>query len=436
MLEQKTVYVGMSADLIHPGHLNILDHAAALGKVTVGLLTDRAVASYKRLPHLTFEQRKAIVAALRTVDRVVPQETLDYVENLRRYRPDYVVHGDDWRTGVQRKTRQRVVDALAEWGGELVEPSYTEGISSTQLNAAIKQVGTTPNVRLSRLRRLLDSKEIVRIMEAHNGLTGLLVESTAAVRNGSTIEFDGLWSSSLTDSTARGKPDTEAVDISSRLQTINELFEVTTKPLIFDGDTGGKPEHFGFTVRSLERLGVSAVIVEDKEGLKRNSLFGTDIEQTQSSIEDFSFRLGAGKSAQITDDFMVIARIESLILGKGMKDALERAEAYLAAGADGIMIHSRENTPDEVFEFAKEYSSFGSNAPLVAVPTSYHTVTEDELAERGFNVVIYANHMLRAAYPQMARAARTILEHGRGTEAESLLSPIKEALAIIPENKA
>lgn len=436
MSQRKTVYVGMSADLIHPGHLNILEHAATLGDVTVGLLTDAAIASYKRLPHLTFEQRRAVVASLRTVHEVVPQETLDYVANLRRYRPDYVVHGDDWTTGVQRKTRQRVIDALAEWGGELVEPAYTEGISSTQLHLALKQIGTTPNVRLSRLRRLLESKDIVRILQAHDGLTGLLVESTSAERNGRTAEFDGMWSSSLTDSTARGKPDIEAVDLSSRLQTVNEIFEVTTKPMIFDADTGGKPEHFAFTVRSLERTGVSAVIIEDKEGLKRNSLFGTEVAQTQSSIEDFSLRLRAGKAAKITDDFMVIARIESLILGKGVQDALVRAEAYLAAGADGIMIHSREKSPDEVFEFAEGYAKFDTTAPLVAVPSSYHTVTEEELAERGFNIVIYANHLLRAAYPQMALTARTILEHGRTTEAEPLLASIKDALAIIPENRA
>lgn len=436
MSEQKTVYVGMSADLIHPGHLNILEHAAKYGNVTVGLLTDSAIASYKRLPHLTFEQRRAVVASLKPVHEVVPQETLDYVENLRRYKPDYVVHGDDWTTGVQRKTRQRVIDALAEWGGELIEPAYTEGISSTQLHLALKQVGTTPNVRLSRLRRLLDSKDIVRIMQAHDGLTGLLVESSSAERDGVNVEFDGMWSSSLTDSTARGKPDIEAVDLSTRLQTVNEIFEVTTKPMIYDADTGGKPEHFAFTVRSLERTGVSAVIIEDKEGLKRNSLFGTEVEQTQSSIEDFSLRLKAGKAAQITDDFMVIARIESMILGKGVEDALARAEAYLAAGADGIMIHSREKTPDEVFEFAEGYAKFDTTAPLVAVPSSYHTVTENELAERGFNIVIYANHMLRAAYPQMALTAKTILENGRTTEAEPFLASISDALAIIPENRA
>lgn len=436
MSEQKTVYVGMSADLIHPGHLNILEHAAKYGQVTVGLLTDSAIASYKRLPHLTFEQRRLVVASLKPVHEVVPQETLDYVENLRRYKPDYVVHGDDWTTGVQRKTRQRVIDALAEWGGELIEPAYTEGISSTQLHLALKQVGTTPNVRLSRLRRLLDSKDIVRILQAHDGLTGLLVESTSAERNGVNAEFDGMWSSSLTDSTARGKPDIEAVDLSTRLQTVNEIFEVTTKPMIYDADTGGKPEHFAFTVRSLERTGVSAVIIEDKEGLKRNSLFGTEVAQTQSSIEDFSLRLRAGKEAQITDDFMVIARIESLILGKGVKDALERAEAYLAAGADGIMIHSREKTPDEVFEFAEGYAKFDTTAPLVAVPSSYHTVTEEELAAHGFNIVIYANHLLRAAYPQMALTAKTILENGRTTEAEPLLASISDALSIIPENRA
>lgn len=436
MSGSKTVYVGMSADLIHPGHLNILEHAAKYGQVTVGLLTDSAIASYKRLPHLTFEQRRVVVASLKPVHDVVPQETLDYVENLRRYKPDYVVHGDDWTTGVQRKTRQRVIDALAEWGGELIEPAYTEGISSTQLHLALKQVGTTPNVRLSRLRRLLDSKDIVRILQAHDGLTGLLVESTSAERNGVNAEFDGMWSSSLTDSTSRGKPDIEAVDLSTRLQTVNEIFEVTTKPMIYDADTGGKAEHFAFTVRSLERTGVSAVIIEDKEGLKRNSLFGTEVDQTQSTIEDFSIRLRAGKEAQITDDFMVIARIESLILGKGVKDALERAEAYLAAGADGIMIHSREKTPDEVFEFAEGYAKFDTTAPLVAVPSSYHTVTEEELAAHGFNIVIYANHMLRAAYPQMALTAKTILENGRTTEAEPLLASISDALSIIPENRA
>jgi phosphoenolpyruvate phosphomutase / 2-hydroxyethylphosphonate cytidylyltransferase len=429
-----TVYVGMSADLIHPGHINILQRAAELGEVTIGLLTDAAIASYKRLPHMTFEQRKAVVENLKGVVRVVPQETLDYVPNLELLKPDYVVHGDDWRTGVQQQTRQRVIEALDRWGGRLVEVPYTQGISSTQLNESVKQIGTTPSVRLARLRRLLDNKPIVRIIEAHSGLTGLIVENTSVAVDGRKVEFDGMWSSSLTDSTARGKPDIEAVDISSRLQTVNEMFEVTTKPLVFDGDTGGKPEHFSFTVRSLERLGVSAVIIEDKEGLKRNSLFGTEVAQTQSSIEDFCQRLAIGKRAQITDDFMIIARIESLILDQGMEDAVRRAEAYIEAGADGIMIHSRRKEPDEVFEFCRQFDKLPARVPLVVVPTSYHQVTEAELADRGVNVVIYANHLLRAAYPSMLAAARTILRHGRALEAEPYLAPIKDALAIIPEN--
>lgn len=430
-----SVYVGMSADLIHPGHINILERAAELGEVTVGLLTDAAIASYKRLPHMSYAQREAVVASLKPVSRVVAQETLDYVPNLRELQPDYVVHGDDWRTGVQRETRQRVIDALREWGGELIEVPYTQGISSSQLNASVRQIGTTPEIRLGRLRRLIDTKPIVRALEAHNGLTGLIAETAEVDRDGRRVEFDAMWSSSLTDSTSRGKPDIEAVDISSRLQNINDIFEVTTKPLIFDGDTGGKPEHFVFTVRSLERLGVSAVIIEDKEGLKRNSLFGTEVAQTQSSIEDFSARLTIGKQAQITEDFMVIARIESLILDKGMEDAVTRAQAYIDAGADAIMIHSRRKEPDEIFEFCRHAEGFATRVPIVVVPTSYNHVSEEELADRGVSVVIYANHMLRAAYPSMRKVAESILHHGRALEAEQMLSPIAEALAIIPENR-
>ena len=430
----KSVYVGMSADLIHPGHINILQKAYEIGDVTVGLLTDEAIASYKRLPHMTFEQRRTVVANLAMVSNVTPQTTLDYVPNLRELRPDVVVHGDDWRTGVQSETRQRVIECLAEWGGELVEVEYTQGISSTQLNASLKQIGTTPSVRLSRLRRLIDVKPIVRLMEAHNGLSGLIVEDSMAQQDGQTVEFDGMWSSSLTDSTSRGKPDIEAVDISSRLQTINDVFEVTTKPLVFDADTGGIPEHFSFTVRSLERLGVSAVIIEDKEGLKRNSLFGTDVPQTQSSIQDFSARIAIGKKAQITDDFMVIARIESLILDRGVEDALVRAEAYVEAGADAVMIHSRRKEPDEIFEFCASAATRIPNIPIVAVPTSYNSVTESELAKAGVKVVIYANHLLRAAYPSMKAVAESILQHGRSLEADGQIVSISEVLNIIPEN--
>lgn len=433
---RKRVYVAMSADLVHPGHVNIVNCAAELGDVVIGLLTDRAIASYKRLPSMSFEQRRVVVENLKGVVEVVAQETLDYVPNLEKLKPDYVVHGDDWRSGVQKETRQRVIDALKNWGGELVEVPYTQGISSTQLNKALRQIGTTPNVRLSRLRRLIEAREIVRVLEAHSGLSGLIVENAHVDKNGQKIEFDAMWSSSLTDSTVRGKPDIEAVDISSRLQMINEIFEVTTKPLIFDGDTGGKPEHFSFTVRSLERLGVSAVIIEDKEGLKRNSLFGTDVVQTQSSVDDFCHRLATGKRAKITNDFMIIARIESLILDKGMEDAVARAKAYVEAGADALMIHSRRKEPDEIFEFCRQAKEFSSRVPVVAVPTSYHQVSEAELAARGVNVVIYANHLLRAAYPQMLKVAGEILQHGRALEASSHCMPINDILTMIPESAA
>ena len=436
MSARPVVYVGMSADLIHPGHINVLQQASQLGDVTVGLLTDVAIASYKRLPFMTFEQRKLVVENVKGVAQVVPQESLDYVVNLERLRPDYVVHGDDWRTGIQRLTRQRVVETLRQWGGRLVEVPYTRGISSTHLNTSLRQIGTTPDVRLSRLRRLLDSKPLVRILEAHNGLTGLIVENTSVEADGRLLEFDGMWSSSLTDSLARGKPDIEAVDISSRLHPVNELFEVTTKPLVFDGDTGGRPSHFGFTVRSLERLGVSAVVIEDKEGLKRNSLLGQAAGQRQASAEDFAERVIIGKRAQITDDFMIIARIESLILGKGMDDAIARAEAYVGAGADGIMIHSRRSEPGEIFEFCRRFDKLARRVPLVTVPTTYSQVSEAELADQGVSMVVYANQLMRAAYPRMAAVARSILSQGRAWESEPLLAPIADALSLVAGNIA
>ncbi|MDP8207853.1 MAG: phosphoenolpyruvate mutase [Candidatus Electryonea clarkiae] len=428
----KTVYVAMSADIIHTGHLNIISEARKLGKVVIGLLTDEAISSYKRLPYFSFDQRKVIVENLVGVSRVIPQDTLDYVPNLRKLKPDYVVHGDDWKTGVQRETRQRVIDALHDWGGELVEPDYTPGISSTQINRMIKEVGTTPEIRMKRLRRLLAAKPIVRIIEAHNGLGGLIVENTSIEKNGQVREFDGIWLSSLTDSTAKGKPDIEFVDLTSRLSTVNDILEVSTKPIIYDGDTGGIPEHFIFTVRSLERLGVSAVIIEDKIGLKKNSLFGTEVDQQQDTIEGFSHKITKGKQAQITDDFMVIARIESLILKAGMDDALKRARAYINAGADGIMIHSREKEPDEILAFCQKFSEFEKQVPLVAVPGSYSQITEKELADAGVAVVIYANHMLRSAYPAMVKTVESILENERAKEADEFCLPIKEIISLIP----
>jgi phosphoenolpyruvate mutase len=357
------------------------------------------------------------------------------VPNLQAVRPDFVVHGDDWRDGVQRTIRQRVIDALAEWGGELVEVPYTKNISSTQLNNALREVGTTPSVRLQALRRMIQVKRIVRLMEIHNGLTGLIVENMHVDTPYGRREFDGMWGSSLTDSTGKGKPDIEAVDFSARLTTLNDVLEVTTKPIVYDGDTGGKTEHFSFTVRTLERLGISAVSIEDKTGLKKNSLFGVEVDQTQDDIESFGYKIRKGKESQPTRDFMIIARIECLILGKGVADAFTRAQAYLKAGADGIMIHSREKSPAEVFEFCRLYNGLENRKPLVAVPSSYNKVTEEELADNGVNIVIYASQLIRSAYPAMVRTAKSILEHHRSAEADAEMMSIKEILELIPGGK-
>lgn len=427
------VYVAMSADIIHPGHLNIIREAAKLGDVTVGVLTDAAIASYKRLPYMNYEQRSAVVAALKGVREVVPQEQLDYIPNLLKLRPDYVVHGTDWREGVQAKTRQGVIDTLAQWGGTLVEPEYTPGISSTQLNKAIREVGTTPDIRRARLHRLLNAKPLVRFMEAHSGLTGLIVENVSVKKDNRKVEFDGMWLSSLTDSTQKGRPDNESVDLTSRLRTVNDILDITTKPIIFDGDSGGRIEHFVPLVRSLERLGVSAVIIEDKTGSKRNSLLEIGNNQSQALIEDFCQKIHEGKKAQITDDFMVIARCESLISGAGEDDAIVRCHAYLEAGADGVMIHSKSNTPNEALSFLRRFrAEVSAHKPVVVVPTTYAQVTEEELSESGANLVIYANHLLRAAYPAMRRCAERILECGRAKEAsDELCMPINEVLSLI-----
>jgi phosphoenolpyruvate phosphomutase len=432
---KKTVYVGMSADLVHPGHLNIIQEAKKLGEVIVGLLTDEAIASYKRLPHMEFEYRKQIVENIKGVCEVIPQSTLDYRPNLKKICPDYVVHGDDWKEGIQKKTREQVIETLKEWGGELIEVPYTKGISSTLLNQALKEIGITPDQRVKRLRRLIDAKKIVRIIEAHSGLTGLIVENTKVEVNGEIREFDGMWASSLTDSTTKGKPDIEAVDITARTENINDLVEVTTKPIIFDGDTGGKVEHFVFTVRTLERLGVSAIIIEDKVGLKKNSLFGTEVQQEQDSIEGFCEKIKAGKRAQVGHDFMIISRIESLILKQGQEDALKRAKAYIEAGVDAVMIHSKESSPKEILDFCNEYQNFERKVPLVAVPSSYDTIYEDELADAGVNVVIYANQLLRSAYPAMLDTAKKILMNKRSYEARENLMSIKEILTLIPGGK-
>ena len=431
----KTVYIAIAADFLHEGHLNIIKTGASYGEVIVGVLTDEAIASYKRLPYMSFESRKIIVENIKGVKTVVAQESKDYEENIRKFKPDYVVHGDDWQTGVLSKVRSNVIKTLKEWGGELIDVPYTKGISSTALNNAVRELGTTPQIRLSSLRRLLNAKPLVRFLDIHNALSGLIIEHTKVEVDGATREFDGMWGSSLTDSTAKGKPDIEAVDVSSRMSTLSEVLEVTTKPIIYDADTGGQTEHFKFTVRTLERLGVSAVIIEDKTGLKKNSLFGTEVPQTQDSIENFSEKISAAKQVQVTDDFMVIARIESLILEAGMDDAIMRAKAFLKAGADGIMIHSRQKDPAEILEFCKQYAEIPFRKTLVVVPSSYNSITEDELEEAGANIVIYANQLLRSAFPAMQNTAHSILKNGRSLECDENMLSIKEVLELIPGTK-
>ena len=432
----KKVYLGMIADIMHPGLINIINEGAKYGDVIIGLFTDKAIATHKRLPYLTYEQRETVVRSIHGVADVVPQDDWSYVPNLVKYKPDYIIHGDDWLEGPDKYIRDEVFKVMESLGGKVIEIPYTKGITSSGLAEELESLGTTPQARLKSLRRLITAKPIVRIMESHCGLIGLIIEHTKVEVGNEIREFDGMWASSLTDSTSKGKPDIEAVDLTTRLHDLNDSLEVTTKPVIYDGDTGGKTEHFVFTVRTLERLGVSAVIIEDKVGLKQNSLFGTDAVQTQDTIEGFCAKIKAGKEAQVTRDFMIISRCESLIAGKPVEDALERCHAYAAAGADGIMIHSKNKDGVDIKEFCQRFREVDNHTPIVAVPTTYAQFTEEELASWGINIVIYANHMLRSAYPAMVKCAERILETTRCLEAsEEYCMPIKQILNLIPGTK-
>lgn len=432
-IENRTVYMCFSTDMLHSGHIAIIKKAQKLGKLIIGVLSDEAVASYKRFPLMPFEERKSIFENIAGVYRVVEQRTLSYAENLRKFHPDYVVHGDDWQEGFQRQIRDEVVSVLAEYGGKLAEFPYSQNKKFTEMETQSRALLSMPDYRRGRMRRLLDMKGFVTAIEAHSGITGLIAEKTTVLQEGKTYQFDAMWVSSLCDSTAKGKPDIELVDMTSRFRTIDDIMEVTTKPIIFDGDTGGLAEHFVYTVKSLERMGVSMVIIEDKVGLKKNSLFGTEVKQTQDSIDNFCEKIAAGKNAQKTKEFMICARIESLILEQGMDDALNRAFAYVKAGADAIMIHSRRKEPDEIFEFAEKFRAENTVTPLVVVPTSFNAVTEEEFKAKGVNVVIYANQLTRTGFPAMQKAAKSILEHHRAKECDEMCMPIQEIITLIPE---
>ena len=434
-VEQRTVYMCFSADMLHSGHFALLHKAARLGRLIVGVLSDEAVASYKRYPLMPCAERMNMFGNVAGVWRVVEQKTLSYRENLMAYRPDIVVHGDNWREGIQRPVREEVLAVLATYGGRLVEYPYASGQHIREVERRARAELSTPELRRARLKRTLAMKGLITAMEAHSGLTGLIVEDTVVPEAGGAHQFDAMWISSLCDSTARGKPDIELVDMTSRYRTVDDIMEVTTKPIIFDGDTGGLAEHFVYTVRTLERMGVSMVIIEDKKGLKKNSLFGTEVEQTQDSIEHFAAKIAAGKRAQKTADFMICARIESLILERGMEDALERARAFVKAGADAIMIHSRRKEPEEIFTFVERFRAENSLTPLVVVPTSFNQVTEEEFRRRGVNIVIYANQLTRAAVPAMQRAAESILTHHRAADCDAELMPFKDIIRLIPEEE-
>lgn len=432
-VNERTVYMCFSTEYIHSGHVAIINKARRLGRLIVGILSDEAVASFKRYPLIPFEERKALVENIAGVERVVEQKTLSYADNLRQLKPTYVVHGDDWKEGFQKPIRQEVCEVLSEYGGKLIEYPYSNSPKYKELDAAHRSEASMPDIRRGRLRKLINMKGLVTAMEAHSGITGLIVENTTVLQDGKTFQFDAMWISSLCDSTAKGKPDIELVDMSSRFRTIDDIMEVTTKPIIFDGDTGGLTEHFVYTVRSLERMGVSMVIIEDKTGLKKNSLFGTEVKQTQASIPEFCEKIRAGKKAQKTKEFMICARIESLILEQGMNDALTRAFAFSEAGADAIMIHSRKKDPTEIFEFVEKFREKNATTPIVVVPTSFNTVREAEFKERGVNVVIYANQLTRTGFPAMQDAARTILENHRAKECDDKCMSIKEIITLIPE---
>lgn len=345
------VYTALGTDVIHEGHLNILRHAQEYGTVIVGALSDKALIRYSRFPTVPQEERVKLYESLEGVSRVIIQDDYLYDDVIATLKPDYVVHGDNWQNGPERAIRNNIEGLLATYGGTLIEVPYTRSEQARKVDQQLREKLAMPEYRRRRLRQLLAISPTVKVIEAHDGLTGLIAEKTVVDHNGRLDQFDGMWVSSLCDSTERGKPDIELVDMSARLRTVDDIMEVTTKPIILDGDTGGLTEHFVYNVRTLERMGVSAVIIEDKTGLKKNSLFGTEVKQTQAPIEDFCAKISAGKKVQLTDDFMIIARIESLILERGMEDALTRAFAFRDAGADGIMIHSRKKDPAEIYEF-------------------------------------------------------------------------------------
>jgi phosphoenolpyruvate mutase len=430
MSKKKIAYVPLAVDILHEGHINIIKTAKKYGNVVVGLLTDKAIAEYKDLTILNFNEREVLVKNLSLVDDVITQDSNDYESILNQIKPDYFVHGDDWKFDNRKHIRKKVIKVLKKWNGKLIEPKYTKNISSTLIKNKIIEI-SSPSNRVSILKRSILNKDITRILESHNALTGLIIENTFINKNNKKIEFDGMWSSSLTDSATKGLPDNSSLSFSSRISSLQNMLDVTTKPVVFDADNGGQLEHLSFLVRSLERSGVSAIIMEDKVGLKKNSLFNNQLGVRQDKPTEFAKKIKKICEARKSEDFMVIARIESFILGKGLNDALKRAEIYSKSGADAIFIHSKEKTPKEIFAFAKAFKKSKFFKPLVSVPSTYSIVYEKELIKNGFKLVIYANQLLRSAYPAMTNTAKTILKNSRAFEADKKIIPIKEVISLI-----
>lgn len=427
----KTVYTCFCTDEIHEGHINIINHAKTYGEVIVGVLCDYWMIKYSRFPAVSFEERVERVRKIDGVSKVVIQNHIMYDEIFEELRPDYVIHGDRWKEGPESIIRANVIENMKKYGGKLIEVPYTWNDTVRKIDEIAMERLAMPEFRRGRLRKLLNICDIVKTIEVHSGLTGLIAEKTVVEDKSGLDQFDAMWISSLCDSTVKGKPDIELVDMTSRLRTIDDVMDVTTKPIILDGDTGGLVEHFVYNVRTLERMGVSAIIIEDKVGLKKNSLFGTEVEQTQDTIKNFCEKIKAGKNAQRTKEFMIIARIESLILEKGLEDALTRARAYVEAGADGILIHSRKKTAEEIFAFCDAFRTEDKETPIVVVPTTYSDTYESELKAHGINIVIYANQLTRSAFPAMEHTAKIILTNHRAKEVEEQLVPFKEIITLI-----
>ena len=434
-MSNKIIYLGLTADLIHAGHINIINEALKYGQLLIGLITDQAISKEKRLPLLSYFDRKALLLNIKGVKDIVPQEDWDYSINLQKYKPDFFIHGDDWNTSEYKIIKNNCINVLSAYGGKLIEIAHTPNINSDLVVDKIRKLKNVSSLRQNTLKRLLQSKSFIKIIEVHSPMSAMIIDNLKINNERGSNFFDGFWSSSLSDSTLFGRPDIESLDIASRLNMINNIFHATTKPLVMDIDTGGLLEHLEINIKTIEQAGVSAVVIEDKKGLKKNSLFGNEVIQHQEDVKVFQEKIKLINTIKVNDNFLCIARIESLILDKGLEDALHRASSYVDAGADMVLIHSRKKTPDEVFLFANEFKRDHPNIPLACIPTSFYTVTEGLLQDKGFNLSIYANHLIRASYKHMEKIAKSILTYQTSQYIEEDIESVKDILNLIPGTK-